>query len=563
MIRDPFKGRSVFRIDRVVVLLLSSGVLSELSLSRGRRAAAESGSRLDRALSRLGLVSDDALVSAWSAATGLASVPRSAFPAAPPFAELLPPAFLRHARCAPLCVEGDALLLAVEDPLDVFTPRAVAARTGLRIELRLARSGDLDAWLKDLPEEGRAAEAQGGADEALTLDVERLRDLASDAPVVRLVNAVIDRAIEAGASDVHLTASRGGSRLRYRIDGVLQDMEPPAAGLHASAISRIKIMAGLDIAERRLPQDGRIRVSSRGQEIDLRVATMPHAHGEGAVLRVLDRSAVALRFEALGLSEAVVADLRRALSAPHGLILVTGPTGSGKTTTLYAALKEISGPDRNVVTVEDPVEHHLDGVNQIQVARKVGFDFASALRAVLRQDPDVVMVGEIRDRETASVAVQAALTGHLVLATVHTNTAAGALPRLVDMGVEPYLVASTVRGALAQRLVRRLCACAEEAGPDEASARAIGFELPEGARLKRAVGCPACNGTGYRGRLAISEFMTVTDRVRDRLLEAGDERALSEAARQDGMVELTRDGFSKVLGGDTTLDELVRVTGLA
>jgi general secretion pathway protein E len=554
-------------IDRVIGRLLTAGAVTEQILERGRRAAEQSGSRVDQAMNRLGLVSDDALVAAWSAETGLSAAFRSGFPATAPLSDVLLPAFLRHARCAPLSVSDDTLVLAVEDPIDAFTPASVASKTGLKVELRIARSGDLDAWLKNLPEEGRKAEDQTTVDEALSLDVERLRDRASDAPIVRLVNAVIDRAIEAKASDIHLTASRAGSRLRYRVDGILRDFEPPAAGLHASVISRIKIMAGLDIAERRLPQDGRIRISSRGQEIDLRVATMPHAHGEGVVLRILDRSAVVLEFEALGLSADIIAALRAALRAPHGLILVTGPTGSGKTTTLYAALKEITGAERNVVTVEDPIEYHLDGVNQIQVARKVGLDFAGALRAVLRQDPDVVMVGEIRDRETATIAIQAALTGHLVLATVHTNTAAGALPRLIDMGAEPYLVASTVQGVLAQRLLRRLCPhCRAEAPLDARMAGAAGLcdihNLSAYRRTFRAVGCAACGGSGYDGRIAIAEFMPMTERVHDRLLDAADERALARAAAEDGMVGLKQDGLTKVMAGLTTLDELMRVTGV-
>ncbi|WP_245258621.1 ATPase, T2SS/T4P/T4SS family [Methylopila sp. M107] len=360
-------------LDRLIRELSIGQTITNQALERGRRAAEQSGSRIDQALNRLGLIPDDALVAAWSSVASLPIAMISDFPPLNPAAGTLHPSFLRHSRCAPLAIDGGTLVLAVEDPLDHFTPAAVALRTGLSVELRLARSGDIDAWLKSLPDDNHPAdEAQHLVDESLTLDVERLKDRASDAPVVRLVNAIIDRAIESKASDIHLTSQRSGSRLRYRIDGILRDAEPPGAGLHASVISRIKIMAGLDIAERRLPQDGRIRATFRGQEIDLRVSTMPHAHGEGAVLRVLDRSAVELRFESLGLSETTVAALRRALSAPHGMILVTGPTGSGKSTTLYAALKEISGPDRNVVTVEDPIEHHLAGVNQIQVALNVG-----------------------------------------------------------------------------------------------------------------------------------------------------------------------------------------------
>jgi general secretion pathway protein E len=555
-------------LERVLEALLAVGALTRQALERGRRAADLSGARVDRALNRLGLVSDNALVAAWQSVSGIALAQQSDFPAEALLTDVLAPSFLRHVRCVPLAVETDKIVLAIEDPLDAFTPAAVAAKSGLAVEARLARIGDIEAFLKRLEDTVPSNDAAGTdsrADEAVHVDVERLRDLASDAPVIRIANSIVDYAIETKASDIHLTATRTGSRLRYRIDGVLRDADPPGAGLHAAVISRLKIMAGLDIAERRLPQDGRIRVGSRGQEIDLRVATMPHAYGEGMVLRILDRSAVALEFEALGLSPDVIAALRNILAAPHGMFLVTGPTGSGKTTTLYAALKEISRPDRNVVTVEDPVEYHLDGVNQIQVARKIGLDFASALRAVLRQDPDVLMVGEIRDRETAAVAVQAALTGHLVLATLHTNTAAGALPRLIDMGVEPYLVASTVRAVLAQRLVRQLCAnCKQPASVDAhlIAARGLSFDAPRrpAEAMFRSVGCVSCGGSGYDGRIVVSEYMPVTDEIRALILDSGDEKRIVDTAVAAGMRRLREDGLAKALQGVTTLDELARVT---
>jgi general secretion pathway protein E len=542
-------------IERVVALIVARGELAPQSLERGRKAAIEGDVRLDRALNQLGLVADEALLEAWSAVAGRPIA--RALPPEPVAVEGLAPAFLKHARCLPLALGEGRLTLAVEDPLDGFTPAAVAAKTGLAVETRLARAADLEAALKALEDEAPTPEAAEGA---LRDDLDRLRDLASDAPVVRFVNATIDRAVELGASDIHLSATVNGSRLRFRIDGTLREMEPPRASLHAAVISRIKIMAGLDIAERRLPQDGRIRVGSRGRELDLRVATVAHAHGEGVVLRLLDRSAVPLDFASLGLSPHVVAALKTALAAPYGLVVVTGPTGSGKTTTLYAALTGLRGPERNIVTVEDPIEYHLDGINQIQVARRIGLDFAHALRSVLRQDPDVIMVGEIRDRETAVVATQAALTGHFVLATVHTNTAAGALPRLVDMGVEPFLLASTVRGAMAQRLVRRLCPHCRQPSTSAATILAS-FAGGGPATAWEAVGCGACDGTGYKGRVAIAEFLPMSDKIRAKLLAGADEAGVAEIGRAEGLVEMTADGIAKVRDGTTTIAEVIRVAG--
>ncbi len=536
------------RLTEVTARLVEAGTLSQADLLRAERAAQSSGTRLDRALRQLGLVSDDALLTAFEAVLGL---PRH--DGQPPDEELqtgLSPAFLEHARCLPLRLVDDVLTVGVEDPLDDFLVAALSARTGYKIERRLMAPGAFDrlkgalgvaAQVSSLAE---LADFDGGGDE----DASRLKDLASDAPIIRLVNTMIEAAIEERASDIHLTATAGrGSRLRFRVDGVLRDMEPPSAGLHAAVISRIKIMAGLDIAERRLPQDGRMRVTSRGRPVDIRVATMPHAHGEGAVLRVLDRSAVKLSLADLGFDDTLVSSLDRAIAWPHGLFLVTGPTGSGKTTTLYSALLRLASPERNIVTVEDPVEFDLPGVNQVQVARKIGLDFAGVLRAVLRQDPDVIMVGEIRDRETASVAMQAALTGHLVLATVHTNTAAGAVPRLIDMGIEPYLLASTLRGALSQRLVRKLCVHCRKA-----------VATVQGSFECEAVGCASCHGTGYKGRAAIGETLEVGAELLELLSNGASEGTLAKAGVRRSLAE---DGWARVASGETSRDELRRVIG--
>ncbi len=552
--------------ERMLTVLLEREAVSASALARGRRAAAESGERGDPALNQLGLVADAALTEAWAAVTGLTIVAPPDFPSEPLLTDLLHASYLSQAQAIPIRLDGDTLHVAMLDPLDRFTPMIVAERTALTTVVHLARPGEFASAFARLYEAG-AAPAGDSADDnpsieigsGLDLDIERLRDLASNAPVIRLVNRLIDQAIERRASDLHIAGTRTGMSVRYRIDGLLQEAEALPAELLPAILSRLKIMAGLDIAERRLPQDGRIRVPWRGREIDLRLATMPHLTGEGAVLRVLDRSHVSLDFAALGLSDTIIQSLREILRQTHGLFLVTGPTGSGKTTTLYAALQAIAKPELNIVTVEDPVEYQLAGVSQIQVSRRIGLDFAGALRAVLRQDPDVIMVGEIRDAETAMVANQAALTGHLVLATVHTNSALAALPRLVDMGVEPYLLASTFRAAMAQRLARRLCPHCREACSAEPFHEAL-WNLPQGPFFQ-ARGCVQCHDTGYSGRVAIAELAATSEPLRTHLLRSADESTLTETVRSAGWTPMLADGLSKATQGLIGLDELLRVMG--
>ncbi len=539
------------RLQSILDTLLSSGAVTPASIERAERASSTSGTRIDAALLHLGLVSDQALAEAASAATG---IPLAVSPASS--LDLitrsgLPESFLAHGRCLPIGEDGDTLVLGVEDPFDDFTEKAARARTGRPVERRLLLHGTFDRLWTELHADTAAAGFTAVAADATAADddLERLKDLASDAPVIRLVNTLIDDAVEQRASDIHITALPGrATRLRLRVDGHLRDAPPPPAGLHAAILSRIKIMAGLDIAERRLPQDGRIRVGIRGRSVDIRVATMPHVHSEGAVLRILDRRAVNLDLDDLGFSPAITTDLLSALSAPNGLVLVTGPTGSGKTTTLYAALRRIATADRNIITVEDPVEFELEGISQIQVSRKIGLDFAHSLRAVLRQDPDVIMVGEIRDRETAAVAIQAALTGHLVLATVHTNTAAGAIPRLIDMGVEAFLVSSTLRGVLAQRLVRTLCPmCREATGLVAEPYRAA------------ANGCPECDGVGYRGRQAIGEFLPIDEQAATFAAQGVSEREIEARLRYS---RLCHDADAKIAAGLTSRSEVRKVLGV-
>ena len=485
------------------------------------------------------------------------------------FVDRLRPKFLRKAHTMPIAESGERAVLAMVDPLDVFTRNAVAAALGRPVAVAVAVPIELEAALDRLYSEP-VAEGDGDTllDEVVAdaepaeEDAERLKDLASEAPVIRLVNQMIARAVETHASDVHLEPFPDRLRVRYRYDGVLHEIEPPPARLQAAVISRIKIMARLDIAERRLPQDGRIKLTVRGHEIDFRVSTVPALYGEKVVLRVLDRTAVDFDYEKLGLPDDIRAGLERALELPNGMVLVTGPTGSGKTTTLYTGLTKLNTIARNVVTVEDPIEYQLTGINQIQVRPQIGLNFASLLRSILRQDPDVIMIGEIRDLETVQIAVQAALTGHLVLSTVHTNSAAATMTRLRDMGLEDYLMTATLKAVLAQRLVRRLCRSCRV--PEEAPAalrERFGLERLAGTdaiTLYHAKGCPECRGTGFRGRRAIAELL-VPSRATDKLiLDGADDTAIERAAIENGMRPIFDSGLLAVLEGDTTIEEVVR-----
>jgi general secretion pathway protein E len=390
-------------------------------------------------------------------------------------------------------------------------------------------------------------------------ELEDLMDAEEDAPVIRLINTLLAQALRENASDVHFEIFETRATVRFRVDGQLRDVIEPRRGLHAAMVSRIKVMAGLDIAEKRLPQDGRIALRIAGRPVDVRVSTLPSGHGERVVLRLLDKSAGRLELEKLGMRPEILAHMRRLLRQPHGILLVTGPTGSGKTTTLYAALSAMDSHATNIMTVEDPIEYDLDGVGQTQINTRIDMSFARALRAILRQDPDVIMIGEIRDRETAQIAVQASLTGHLVLATLHTNDAPSAITRLVDMGIEPFLLASSTIGVLAQRLARHLCpVCRQAYETDACEMELLGVSQPH--TLYRAVGCAECNQTGYRGRSGFYELLLIDDAIRALMHRGGSEREICEWAVENGMSSLRNDGMARVLEGETSLDEALRVT---
>ena len=554
------------RLRRFIEHLLSAAVFDQLELSRAEAIARLQGDRIDRVLNQLGLVSDDALCAAWSTVTGLPMASETDYPSQAVMADQLGAGFLLHAGAVPLSFDGEGIDVAITDPLDAFTPSAIAAKTGLRTRLKIARTQELQRALDRLyaVEGSEGAAGQETVHDSLNGDLDRLRDLASDAPVIKLVQAVLERGISSGASDIHITVTRKGARVRLRTDGVLKEWpDGIPLRLYDGVVSRIKILGGLDIAERRLPQDGSARVVANGREVDLRIATMPHLSGEGVVVRILDRSALSQDLTDLGVSASFIDDLKAALAKPSGIILMTGPTGSGKTTTLYAALRAIGRSDRNIITIEDPVEYQLPSVTQIQVDAKIGFTFATALRAALRQDPDVILIGEIRDIETAEIAVRAALTGHLVLASIHTNSSAAALPRLTDMGIEPYLLASTVRAVMAQRLVRTNCPhCLQDAPLDLNRLRLLDTEVPRGpVSSARGAGCTSCEGTGFKGRTAVTEFMSISRDMERLIAERASARQLEARAQQDGMRTLAQSGLELLCSGRTTLGELERVIG--
>ena len=568
-VASPTAQDAAEALARLGPALIDSGAVDMRTLERARRVASETGGRLDRVLTQLGLISERGLAEALAQLVAAPIVRPADYPDTALFVDRLKPKFLRKVHALPIVESEGRAVLAMADPLDVFTRNAVASALGRPVAVAVAVPIELEAAFDRLySEPDNVADGEGMLDavvadaEPAEEDAERLKDLASEAPVIRLVNQMIARAVETHASDIHLEPFPDRLRVRYRYDGVLHELEPPPARLQAAIVSRIKIMARLDIAERRLPQDGRIKLTVRGHEIDFRVSTVPSLHGEKVVLRVLDRTAVEFDYQKLGLPADIWQGIERALELPNGMVLVTGPTGSGKTTTLYTGLLKLNTVARNVVTVEDPIEYQLTGINQIQVKPQIGLNFASLLRSILRQDPDVIMIGEIRDLETVQIAVQAALTGHLVLSTVHTNSAAATITRLRDMGLEDYLMTATLKGVLAQRLVRRLCPVCKIGEPaPSALIERFGLErlAPSNAiTLYHSKGCPECRGTGFRGRRAIAELL-VPNRAIDRLIfEGADDTAIERAAVADGMRPIFDGGLMAVLEGDTTIEEVVR-----
>jgi len=488
-----------------------------------------------------------------------------------PLANRVSPKYLEEHTLLPLGVADDgSLLVAVGCPLDPYVAYELRQTYGRRLSLVQAPAAEIHSAIlsaaSEAPATLRAADLRAGDLEVLAPEeeaIDDLRTLASQAPVIKLVNVILLEALRLRASDVHLESTAQGLRVRYRIDGVLQEVSNPPRQYQAAVVSRIKIMANLNIAERRLAQDGRIRLRLSDRELDLRVSTLPAIHGESVVLRILDRGSGVPDLVNLGMSQTAVTRFSRLIRLPHGIILVTGPTGSGKTTTLYGALRQISDPGLKIVTVEDPIEYQIEGLTQVPVAAKGGLTFASALRSILRHDPDIIMVGEMRDRETAEIAIQAALTGHLVFSTLHTNDSPSGITRMVDMGIEPYLVAATVQGILAQRLVRLICeGCAVPFDPPPevvAQAAAGQPDIPK-PRFRQGRGCEACAGTGYRGRIGLYELMPLSEEIRARVVAAAPLAEIRGLAQAQGMASLRAAGWAKASAGVTTLEEVLRVT---
>ncbi len=555
--------------------LREHGLVSEEELARGMDAPPDSPSeRLSERLQRIGVVDEGMLTQAMAIQNGMTYVHLLPGLGDPNLTDLLDSDWSRSHAVLPLYQVHGELTVAISDPTDVFTLDALRRLTGMKLRLVVAQANEIARGI------AQAAESQSGfavddiiddmgeqdiriVEEAID-ELDNIEEVAGLSPVVRLVNFFIAKAIREGASDIHIEPDEGVLRVRYRIDGVLRESLRPPVRMAPAIVSRVKIMSSLDIAERRAPQDGRMQVMLDNRSVDLRVSTLPTYHGEKVVIRILDRNSMMGDLSSLGLSDRILDGLRDLVGRPNGVMLVTGPTGSGKTTTLYAALATINSIERNICTVENPTEYNLNMVNQVQVNERANLTFSSALRALLRQDPDVIMVGEIRDRETAMIAIEAALTGHLVFSTLHTNDAISAVPRLVNMGIESYLLAAALNGVLAQRLVRRICKSCKVAVEPTERERAL-FEVQEIAleNLSRGEGCAHCGQTGYAGRAGVYELFSIDDALRDLITKNPSLAPLKREAHKQGHASLSHDALQKVSQGVTTLEEVTRITELS
>ena len=547
--------------------LVEQGIISAKELNALRPTSTDRASLVVPALRQSGLIGSSKLAEALAHYHRVALVQPADWPASAVAADLLSTAFLRTNKVYPLAMSQAGVVLAIADPDDTYALRAVRLATGRPVLPRVATLEDIEAALERLAvaqdklADTASVPAGPAAGQTLTDDVAHLRDLALGTPVVRLLNQLIEDAVAARATDIHIEPYDGRLSVRVRVDGMLRDVRAPPASMGKAVVSRIKMLAGLDIAERRLPQDGRSRVRVDGRQLDLRVATMPTIHGESVAIRILDNVRRTLDLERLGFTEQQRGTLARHLGAPYGMFIVTGPTGSGKTTTLAAALSMLNTTKRKIVTIEDPIEYEIDGVNQTQAKPAIGLDFASALRSFLRHDPDVIMVGEMRDAETALIAVQAALTGHIVLTTLHTNSAIGAIPRLLDLGVDAYLLASSLRCIVGQRLVRLLCPACKVQGETEPVSIGTKGGPGQGVSMRpwHATGCDRCYGTGYADRIAIAEVLDIDDAIRPMIRPGVSTVALEAAARAVGYETMIADGLAKCAAGLTSPAEISRV----
>jgi len=559
----------------LIELLLERVSIPADALESARAEAETGGHMLEDVLVDQDLVPAHVMLLAKSDYLEMTPVALNSFKPDPTLLELLPNSNWMQLKMLPLCKTGKLLTVAVADPFNIMGIENLKIQIGYNIFPVVADEKELLGAIDDVAEDSAIAledilkdmeddsDLEVGKDETSHENLDEMLESAEDAPVVRIVNSILIEALRRHASDIHIEPMEKKIRLRYRVDGVLYENPAPPKSVQSAISSRIKIMANLDIAERRIPQDGRFKIKALGKEVDLRVSYLPTVYGEKIVMRILDKSSLAPSLDALGLNQKALEDLKFAVGKPHGMILVTGPTGRGKTTTLYSALQELNTEDVNIITVEDPVEYQLTGINQVQARPEVGLTFASGLRSILRQDPDIVMIGEIRDHETASIAVQAALTGHLVLSTLHTNDAAGAIARMAYMGIEPFLLSSSLVMTQAQRLYRKLCPFCKQEVSLPAETLRLNHLDPDQFKdtvFYEAKGCPKCTGFGYKGRGALMEILLLDDAIKAKMLETAEASALREVAVKNGMQTLRDTGIQKVIEGETTIDEILRVT---
>jgi type IV pilus assembly protein PilB len=557
-------------------ILLSNQVITREALDAATTDARSTGVRLEKYLVEKKLVRSDAMALALSQYLEMPPISLAHFTPNPTLLEKIPRDMMTKRLVIPVSLLGDTLTMALGDPFDLMALDELASVTSLkitplvasetdvrtvlaRLSAQSSQALDMEELMKDSVSDVEVVEDAEGGEQSL----DEMLESAEGAPVIRMVNLMLVEALRTGASDIHIEPMEKKVRLRYRIDGGLVERVGPPKNLQAAVVSRVKIMSDLDIAERRLPQDGRFNIKALGKEVDLRVSILPTVHGEKVVMRTLDKSSLSPSLSSLGLDSQALQALEYAIAQPHGILLVTGPTGSGKTTTLYSCLQDLNQPDVNIITCEDPVEYQIEGINQVAINADIGLTFASALRSILRQDPDIILVGEIRDGETAEVAIKAALTGHLVLSTLHTNDAPGAVTRLIDMGIEPFMLGSCLILAQAQRLYRKLCtACKKPTSypPETLERNRIDPELFKGVKLYKSVGCPRCSG-GFKGRGAIMEVLLVNDAIREAVLRGANTTEIRDQARQSGMVTLKEAGLMRVKDGITSLEAALEVTG--
>ncbi len=561
--------------ERLQEILIKNKLITEDDLKIALSVQKEQGGKLSDCLVRLNFISEKNLLVALSEGLGFPPISLSRFKIDSSVLELIPKDLARHYQMIPVAKMGRTLTVAMADPLNIFAIDDVKTLTGFEINPIIAEQKEIvstidqyyeqpstqkiDEIIKDITDVDIEVIHEG---KEASLDVQELVRLTKEAPVIKITNVFLERAIEMGSSDVLIEPMEHAMRIRFRIDGMLREVDPPPAKFHASIVSRIKVMSGLDISEHRLPQDGRFKVKIQDRFVDFRVSVLPAFHGEKVALRVLDKSTATLDLDRLGFDANTVAAIKSSADRPHGMILACGPTGSGKTTTLYSLLKYVDSSEDNIVTVEDPVEYQLDGINQVTIRPEIGLTFAGCLRSILRQDPDTIMIGEIRDFETVDIAIKSALTGHLVLSTLHTTTAAGSIIRLVNMGVEPFLITSSVIAIVNQRLVRKVCSACKEASPlSEAVMDSLGIKHGKGpVVVYKGKGCKKCFNIGYSGRIAIAEVLILTMAVKELILQKAQEHEIKAMARKEGMQTLRENGLAKVLEGATTLEEILRVT---